>query len=142
MDQQGRRIWSFLERTWKRVELVSLQPWLECRGEAFLRFEGQLVRPDKGLALFKGKFVFCVYPAGDGMRFDAQAEPFLDYSSKINLHDWLDGYPEVRHDSLALGRLEVPVRVAVLDGLFAFGELPETVLGISYFERRASGLFY
>ena len=38
--------------------------------------------------------------------------------------------------------MEVSVRVAVLDGLFAFGELLEAVFGVGYFERRVSGLFY
>lgn len=38
--KQGRSGWSFLERTWKRVGIVDLQPWLECRGEAFLHFKG------------------------------------------------------------------------------------------------------
>lgn len=69
-------------------------------------------------------------PAGYGVRLEAQVVPFLHYFGEVYLHDGLGGDPVVRHHSLALGGLEVAVRVAVFDGLFAFWELLETVLGV------------
>lgn len=123
--------WSFLERICKRVGIIDIQPWLESRSEAFLHFEGQFSSPDEGLAWFYGKIAFRVYPAGYRVRLEAQVEPFLHYFGEVYLHDGFIRDPEVRHHSLALGGLEVAIRVAVFDGLLAFRELLETVLGVA-----------
>ena len=136
--------WSVLERTWKGVGIVDLQPRLECGGEALLDLEGQLASFDEGPARFNWEIAFRVDPAGYRVRLEPQVVLFLHHLGEVYMQDWVARArdPEVRHHPLALRGLEVAVRVAVLDGLFAFGELLEAVLGVGRLKQRVFGLVH